>query len=87
MAAYYDDPNGVRFNVDVPAKTTNDVLARSYYLDLNDNIVTDSYTGPIQAPTPFINACDINVNASYNGVTITSMADLVKKVIDIELSL
>lgn len=87
MAAYLDEANGVRFYVEVPGKNTNAVLAHSDYLDENGNVITNSYVGPIQAPTKFINACDIILNATYNDTTITSMADLVKKVIDMELSL
>ena len=76
--ATYTASNGVVFQVNIPDTYSGSVMAKGAYT-VSGNTVT-------AIPAPMINVVDINLNATYNGVTISSFSDLIKKVIDLELA-
>ena len=88
----YTDANGVEYsNLIFPVKSLNAVISRDGYHDPQGNLVDDDYSGPIQEPTKFINAIDIDwggillsdyineidVDKDLPVDTITSTADLI----------
>lgn len=77
--------NGATWNVQAPADTTGTILGHSPYTELGTSTAIDNYyTGAINKPTPFINASDIILNITYRGVTIYTMEDLIKHIINLE---
>lgn len=80
--------NGATYCVEAPTQTYGAVLGHSPYLNPNTGLpINDQYSGPISQPTPFINACDIILDITYRGITIYTMADLIKHISNIYNSL
>lgn len=80
--------NDATYCVEAPTDATGAVLGHSPYLNPDTGIpINDQYSGPISQPTPFINACDIILDITYRGITIYTMADLIKHISNIYNSL
>ena len=64
--------NGVTYELLIPDESSGSPMAKGSYTVENDTVTA--------SPNPMINATDINFKATYRGVTINGIADLIQRV-------